>query len=123
MYTNTKVKGDQAQIETICFLKRNGYSVSIPFGENDPYDLIAESPSGNLYRVQVRWASWKNEVLKVSLRAISKNYVRTLDLSRIDAFVAYDGNDFYIVPKALFDGRAATVQFRKVAARNNTLAS
>ena len=99
---NTKKKGDIAEFEVLTFLARNGYSVSIPFGENNPYDLIVESPSTKLYRIQTRSCSWKNEVLIVSLRSTlrieGKNTWRPLDTSRIEAFAAWDGSSVYIIP-------------------------
>ena len=97
-YANTKVKGDHAELEALAFLTRSGYQVSIPFGENCPYDLVAESATGVVYRVQVRWASWKEGVLPVRLRANSKNYCRTLNLDRIDVFLIYDGESFFLIP-------------------------
>jgi len=97
-YDNTKQKGDEAELSALVFLQRHGFMVSIPFGENTPYDLIAESPQGRLYRVQVRWCSWKEGRLSLSLRRISKNYHKPLDRTRIDTFLAWDGSDAYIVP-------------------------
>ena len=99
-YVNTKEKGDEAELALLIFLKRQGYAVSLPFGENAPYDLIAESPAGNLYRIQVRWTTWKKNVLALSLRMVSKNYHKTLDRSRIDAFGVWDGEKAYLVPVA-----------------------
>jgi len=97
-YQNTKVKGDQAEMEVMVYLTRAGYRVSLPFGENCPYDLVVESPKGNLYRVQVRWATWRQGILAVRLRATSKNYSRPLELARIDAFGVFDGTSVYLVP-------------------------
>lgn len=97
-YDNTKIKGDQAEMEVMVYLTRRGYQVSIPFGENCPYDLVAESSQGNVYRVQVRWSTWKKGLLSVRLRTISKNYSRTLDLKRIDVFAIFDGEDIYLIP-------------------------
>ena len=94
---NTKDKGDEAELSVLVFLKRNGYSMSIPFGENAPYDLVAESPSGKIYRIQVRWSTWTDDVLKIRLRCISKNYCRTIDRTRIDIFAIWDGVKPYFV--------------------------
>lgn len=96
--TNTKDKGTMAELEVMCFLKRHGYHLSVPFGENAPYDLIAESPTGILYRVQTRSSIWHRGVINLSLRAVSKNYSRSLDRNRIDVFALWDGSIVHIIP-------------------------
>ena len=118
MYENTKAKGDAAELAVLCFLKNNGYAVSIPFGENAPYDMVVESPTHQLYRIQVRWATWKKNVLCLSLRMVSKNYCKTLDLSRIDAFVAWDGTETYIVPGKALRGYQSAFRLRKSPPKN-----
>jgi hypothetical protein len=119
LYDNTKVKGDIAEMEALVFLSRGGYRVSIPFGENCPYDLVAESPSGKMYRVQVRWSTWHKDVLTVSLRATSKNYARTLDLSRIDVFLVFDGASAYVIPTDTLKHCKAYFSLRVSVPKNN----
>lgn len=53
MKRNTKHVGDISEIMVIGALIRAGYYVSIPFGENQRYDLIAEK-NNILYRIQVK---------------------------------------------------------------------
>jgi hypothetical protein len=118
LYTNTKTKGTQAEIEALCYFHKNGYFVSIPFGENAPYDLIVESPTKKCYRVQVRRSSWVDDVLPVSLRVISKNYTRTIDLSRIDLFAIWDGDTFYVIPVQEVENAVAFIYLRRVPAKN-----
>ena len=50
---NTKRIGDVSEIMVLGALIRAGYYVSIPFGENHRYDLIAEKDNA-LYKVQVK---------------------------------------------------------------------
>ena len=119
VYDNSKVKGDWAEMEVMVFLTRSGYRVSIPFGENCPYDLVAESPAGNLYRVQVRWSSWKSGLLSVRLRAKSKNYCRSLDLSRIDVFAILDGTHIYLIPTVDLGHCKAEFTLRADPPKNN----
>jgi hypothetical protein len=118
LYINTKTKGTQAEVEALCYFHRNGYFVSIPFGENAPYDLIVESPTKKCYRVQVRRSSWVGEVLPVSLRVISKNYARTIDFSRIDIFAIWDSEAFYIIPVQEVAGSTSSIHIRRIPARN-----
>ncbi|WP_049971662.1 group I intron-associated PD-(D/E)XK endonuclease [Haladaptatus cibarius] len=56
---NTKDKGDETEAKIIHTLISHGYSVSIPFGDNDKYDLIVDD-NGSLYRVQCE-TSWTNK--------------------------------------------------------------
>jgi hypothetical protein len=50
---NTKRIGDLSEIMVLSALIRAGYYVSIPFGENHRYDLIAEKDNV-LYKIQVK---------------------------------------------------------------------
>ncbi len=50
---NTKRIGDISEIMVLGALVRAGYYVSVPFGENQRYDLIAEKDC-KLFRVQVK---------------------------------------------------------------------
>ena len=115
---NTKDKGDEAELSVLVFLKRHGYSVSIPFGENAPYDLVAESPTGIVYRVQVRWSTWKNDTLGIRLRCVSKNYCRTIDRTRIDVFAVWDGESPYFVPCSETMTSANEISLRRTVPKN-----
>ncbi|HEX5273791.1 MAG TPA: group I intron-associated PD-(D/E)XK endonuclease [Candidatus Rubrimentiphilum sp.] len=50
---NTKRIGDLSEIMVLAALIRAGYYVSIPFGEDHRYDLIAEKDNA-VYKVQVK---------------------------------------------------------------------
>jgi hypothetical protein len=50
---NTKAVGDLSEIMVIAALIRHGYLVSIPFGENHRYDLIADNGE-RLLRIRLR---------------------------------------------------------------------
>jgi hypothetical protein len=117
-YQNTKVKGNSAELEVLCFFNRKGFVVSLPFGDNAPYDLVLESPSGKIYRVQVRWSSWKGEVLMVNLRRSSQGKTYHLDLTRIDAFAAWDGERIYVIPVLRLSHCKAGFSMRKSGAKN-----
>jgi len=117
-YRNTKQKGDEAELSVLLGLKKQGFTVSIPFGENAPYDLIAESTTGKVHRIQIRWASWKDGVLHLSLRIVSKNYTRTLDRTRIDAFIVWDGQDAYVIPVSTTENCNNRISLRKTSPKN-----
>lgn len=117
-YQNTKVKGNSAELEAACFFNRNGYVVSLPFGDNAPYDAIVESPSRKIYRVQVRWSSWKGEILMVNLQRSSQGRSYSLDLSRIDVFAIWDGSCMFIVPTSELSGCIKAFTLRRGASKN-----
>lgn len=50
---NTKQTGDVTEARILHELLRRGHSVSIPFGDNDPYDLVADIEA-RLVRVQYK---------------------------------------------------------------------
>jgi len=56
---NSKDRGDATEARAIRELVSSGYSVSIPFGDNDKYDLVVDDGS-DLYRVQCKTA-WRNK--------------------------------------------------------------
>ncbi len=117
MYDNSKTKGNRAELNVLYRFSEAGFSVSIPFGDNAPYDLIVESPSKKLYRIQTRWCSWKGEVLSVSLQRSSQGVSFPLDLTRIDAMVAFDGKDLYLIPVTGLTV-ATAIQLRRSPAKN-----
>ena len=62
---DTKTKGDASEMRVILALSEAGYAVSIPFGENHRYDLIADDGS-RLLRVQVKTGRLRGGVIKYS---------------------------------------------------------
>lgn len=56
---NPKERGDATEAAVMNYLITNGYSVSIPFGDNDKYDLILDD-GDDLSRIQCKTA-WKNK--------------------------------------------------------------
>jgi hypothetical protein len=56
---NTKDRGDETEVRIIYELVSRGYSVSLPFGDNDKYDLVVDD-GDSLHRVQCKTA-WNNK--------------------------------------------------------------
>lgn len=50
---STKQVGDESEAVVLAELIGRDYSISIPFGDNDPYDLIVDADP-ELHRVQVK---------------------------------------------------------------------
>lgn len=67
---DTKQTGGTTEAKVIADLVSRGYSVSIPFGDNDPYDLVVDD-EGTLYRVQCKTA-WTNKENTMGLNTRSQ---------------------------------------------------
>ena len=50
------MRGDVTEAAVLAAFARKGLSVAIPFGHDDPYDLIVETTDGKLLRVQCKTA-------------------------------------------------------------------
>ena len=98
-----KQKGNLTELQCISAFYEMGYSVSIPYGENNRYDFIADIEN-NLIRVQVKTASTKDDGKSYSFscrssrtngkRTINKKYTK----SEIDFFATFIKGRCYIVP-------------------------
>ena len=87
---NSKDRGDETEAAIIHYLVAKGYSVSIPFGDNDKYDIIVDSGE-RLYRVQCKTA-WQNKDATIRFNTHSQTtrdgeYHENTYHGEIDAFV------------------------------------
>lgn len=56
---NTKKKGDISELAVVAQLAKRGYSVLLPFGDSNRYDIVIER-DGNFERVQVKTGTLRN---------------------------------------------------------------
>ena len=99
---DTKSIGDRSELAVMSALISLGYMISIPFGENHRYDLIADR-DGVLLRIQVKTGRVKNGVLEFACSSShshrggpwARNYV-----GQIDAFGVYAPaiSEVFLVP-------------------------
>jgi len=100
---NTKDTGDLAESAAITELIRSDYSVSIPFGDNDPYDLVVEK-NGETDLVQVKSGWLKNgKVVFNCYKNTTKEgdyHQETYSKSEIDTFAVWseEKNQLYLIP-------------------------
>lgn len=92
MDTNSKATGDTTEAYCLSTLLASGYSVSIPFGDNDKYDLIVDTGS-RLLRVQCKTA-WQGASGTIRFNTHSQtttdgDYEETTYEDAIDAFLAH----------------------------------
>jgi len=90
MSGNSKDTGDQTEAKIIHALIKQGYSVSIPFGDNDKYDLVVDDGE-SLRRVQCKtaWTTAKGTMRFNTHSQTTKNgrYHEQTYHGDIDAFV------------------------------------
>lgn len=56
---NPRKQGEIGLGDAIAWFSANGYSVAIPLADNQPYDLIVDSPEDGLQRVQVKTTTFR----------------------------------------------------------------
>lgn len=96
---NPKAIGEISEAKVVARLVELGYAVSIPFGNNQRYDLIVDD--GTLTRVQVKTARYKSGC--IVMPTASKNGftgVRSDYTGSIDEFIGYcpENDTCYRVP-------------------------
>ncbi|WP_226482445.1 group I intron-associated PD-(D/E)XK endonuclease [Natrinema amylolyticum] len=97
---NSKAVGDETEARAISKLVACNYSVSVPFGDNDKYDLVIDDGT-DLYRLQCK-TGWSNkaETLRFNTHSqTTKNgaYHEDTYHDSIDAFLVYypENGQFY----------------------------
>lgn len=120
-----KAKGDLAELKVAADLAARGYRVLFPYGEDNDYDLVADTGDA-LHRVQVKYTESNGEVIVVSCRSHSLSNGRILRTKRytsktIECIGTYDRTSnrcYYIPASELGDGREA-FRLRLKPTRNN----
>ena len=96
----TKEKGDITELACILALKKCGVTVSIPYGENSRYDLVADI-HGRLYRIQCKTSSFKDGGITFSCRSIHYNTKERHGegyVGKIDFYMTEFNTVCYLIP-------------------------
>jgi hypothetical protein len=119
-----KQLGDTAELAVALDLRRRGYRVAFPFGEDCDYDLIVDR-DGALERVQVKHTRSDGEVVIVrcrsqsltngKVRATKRYTAETIDWLAV--FDATSGRCLYVPASELASGRSE-LRLRVTPARN-----
>lgn len=117
---DTKTIGDRSEVEVMAALIHAGYLVSIPFGENHRYDLIAEKEN-RLYRVQVKTGRLRNGAIAFNCYSSHSHRNGTSCRSyagEVDYFGVYCPQvaSVYLVP--IEDAATVSGRLRLVAPKN-----
>ena len=119
-----KLKGDLAELKVAADLLERGCKVSLPFGEDCDYDLIADA-GAVLHRVQVKFTESNGVVIPIRCQShsLTKGKVRRTKhytAETIDWIAVYDQTTdrcYYCPASELGSGRCE-LRLRLVAARN-----
>lgn len=119
-----KQLGDLAELKVACDLRERGCAISIPFGEDCDYDLIADY-EGVLHRVQVKFTRSDGErvAIRCGSHSLTNGKVRKTKrytAAMVDWIVAYDASTercYYCPSTELGTGRAI-LHLRLTPARN-----
>jgi len=120
-----KQKGDVAELAVAVDLRRRGYLVSIPFGEDSDYDLVVDR-AGKLERVQVKYTESDGHVIQVRCRShsLTNGKVRATKLytaEMVDWIAVYDETTkrCYYLPSTLLGNGHPMLALRLTPALNN----
>lgn len=104
---NTKQLGNLTELQCMTYLYELGYSISIPFGNADKYDLILDV-NNKLYKIQIKHSAEvydeNNEVelIRFNCTWLSHNtqgHTRTKYTNdEIDFFATFYNNQCYLIP-------------------------
>lgn len=89
---NPSRRGDVTEAVVVGALMRVGVSVSVPFGDSDRYDILADD-AGTLFRVQCKTGSWVNGTVRFKLYSSTVEEGNRVDqsysASEVDAFAVF----------------------------------
>lgn len=121
-------KGNAAELAIAYEAAKLGLSVLKPLTEHERYDLVL-GVAGRLLRVQCKWASCRDGVVRVrtssSYHSPTRGYVKSTYMAEeIDALAVHCGDldRNFLLPVDLFAGRS-TVYLRLSRTRNNQRAA
>ena len=93
---NTKTKGNIGEAVILAEFTKRGIQVSIPFGDNARYDLVAEF-NGKLNKIQIKYCAQVTENNSVTcMTSSSKNHTTNKVMDTYENDVDYMA--FYIQP-------------------------
>lgn len=96
--------GDIAETKVLSELIERGYAVSIPYGDNQRYDLIADD-NGQMYRVQVKSGAMEDGCVRFECKTAYTDHndnrkYKSYDSSEIDAYAVWSSeqSQVYWIP-------------------------
>ena len=111
----TNIKGDIGELIVMTKLLKEGFWVSKPFGDDCPYDIIADDKMGNIKRIQVKYSTPKNNCLRCDLTS-SGTYYKD---QHIDWILVVDSNSEEIYKVDLDDLTTETTVYLRLEPAKN----
>lgn len=96
----TKDKGDITELTCILALKKLGLHVSIPYGENAPYDIVADI-GGLLYKIQCKSSKYEDGHILFSCKTVHYNTKTRKTESytgKVDFYMTCFDSKCYLIP-------------------------
>lgn len=91
MPAKTTEKGEIGEAMVIADLMRQGHDVALPFGHNQPYDLIViRKEDGRLEKVQVKYTTGNGQIVRVKIQSTSAWIRHRYTPEEIDWIAVYD---------------------------------
>jgi hypothetical protein len=111
---NLKGKGDLAELMVAADLRRRGFKIAIPFGEDCDFDLVLIRDDRPLERVQIKYAESNGVVIPVrcTSHSLTNGKVRRTKhytAKTIDLLAVYDRTSaccYYVPAAELGEGRS-----------------
>ena len=105
MTLTTKQQGNLGEVAALKALLQKGIKVSLPYGDNASYDLIAEDYSGKLLKIQVKSCDSQSRDgvyrFSISRKRINTqgNYQTSYSKNEVDLFILYavDIDELYLL--------------------------
>lgn len=120
---STTQKGDVGLFVICADLVEKGYTVLLPSGGNPHYDVVIEK-EGIYRRIQVKYSTEKDGVIKVRLFTVGRNGERNLHTAKnVDIFAIYEplSKSIYYLNRGELNNRTMfTLRMRK-AKSNRTV--
>lgn len=117
---DTKTIGDISEMHVILAMRKRGYDVSVPLGENHRYDLVVDDGE-KLSRVQVKTGRVRGDVIRYNCASSHAHRGGTTRpyFGQIDYLAVYcpDNGKVYILPET--ELTATRAHLRLSAPRNN----
>lgn len=102
MPAKTTEKGEIGEAMVIADLMRQGHDIAIPFGHNQPYDLIViRKEDGRLERVQVKYSTSDGSVVIARIESSSAWVRHKYTTEEVDWIAIYEpvsSQCFYLPP-------------------------
>jgi hypothetical protein len=95
---NTSRKGDIAEAKVLTKFLTLSWSVSIPFGDNDRYDLILDKGDGKLHRIQVKKGRLIDGAVVFNVYSNTGNGKARTYKGEVDYFAVTHKSSVYLVP-------------------------